>query len=280
MATDQVKTNESSIRQSSLVTEILFYENDLVFSEACSGFLSLLRIARKDGGIISYTKEKGELHISEIPAGVFEDSKLKIFVRENTKDIENLRELKQLAGIGFQRGQVNIQQMIQLVTSDNIVEVEKKLEYFADKADEIAMMNAQNTNEMETQKAIAVKQFEQEFEKFIKEQEFGLKDKELQLKQYEIGLKERDLEMRAQAEMMNAELKLRELDSENAVESAYLQEQGRAARVHEELQALQIKINAMMQSISMEKDLKIAADKKEVDLKKASTKSKEHISDR
>ena len=280
VATDQVKTNESSIQQSSLVTEILFYENDLVFSEACSGFLSLLRIARKDGGIISYTKEKGELHISEIPAGVFEDSKLKIFVRENTKDIENLRELKQLAGIGFQRGQVNIQQMIQLVTSDNIVEVEKKLEYFADKADEIAMMNAQNANEMETQKAIAVKQFEQEFEKFIKEQEFGLKDKELQLKQYEIGLKERDLEMRAQAEMMNAELKLRELDSENAVESAYLQEQGRAARVHEELQALQIKINAMMQSISMEKDLKIAADKKEVDLKKASTKSKEHISDR
>ena len=280
VATDQVKTNESSIRQSSLVTEILFYENDLVFSEACSGFLSLLRIARNNGGIVSYTKEKGELHISEIPAGVFEESKLKIFVRENTKDIENLRELKQLAGIGFQRGQVNIQQMIQLVTSDNIVEVEKKLEYFADKADEIASLNAQNANEMETQKEIAVKQFEQEFEKFIKEQEFALKDKELQLKQYEIGLKERDMEMRAQSEMMNAELKLRELESENAVESAYLQEQGRAARVHEELQAMQIKINAMMQSISMDKDLKIAADKKEVDLKKASTKNKEHISDR
>lgn len=279
VATDQVRTNESSIRQSSLVTEILFYESDLVFAEACTGFLNLLRIAKNDGGIVSYTDGKNNLKIREIPKDVFKDSKLKMYIRENTKDLENLRELKQLAYGAFQRGNVSVPQMVQVVTTENVVELEKKLEYFAEKADEIVAMSEQNAAEAEQQKEMAIKQFEQEFEKYIKEQEFALKDKELGLKQYEISLKEKELEMKAQVEMMNAEIKVQDIQAENMVETAYLKEQHRAARVHEELQAMQLKINSMLQMMSINKDVQMATQKNNTELTKAKSKNKEHIKD-
>lgn len=279
VATDQVKTMESSIRQSSLVTEILYYESDLVFAKACTGFLNMLRIAKNDGGIVSYTDAKGALRIRDIPKDIFKDSKLKIYIRENTKDLEILRELKQLAYAGFQRGNFSVPQMVQVITNENVVELEKKLEYFAEKADEVIAMNAENAANAEQEKALAVKQFEQEFEKYIKEQEFALKDKEMQIKEYEVLLKERELEMRANAEMMNAEIKVGEIQSENAIEAAYLEEQSRAARVHEELQAIQIRINAMMNAMNTSKDLALGEAKNKVELTKAKSKNKEHIKD-
>lgn len=279
VATDQVRTNESSIRQSSLVTEILYYEADLVFAEACTGFLNVLRIAKNDGGLVSYENKDGVLQIREIPKEVFKDSKLKMFIRENTKNLENLRELKQLAYAAFSRGNISVPQMVQVITNENVVELERKLEYFAEKADEILALRSQEASEAEHQKEMMLKQFEQEFEKYIKEQEFELKDKELQIRQFEVGLKERELEMKAGAEMLNAELKIQELDSENAIEAAYLQEQNRAARMHEDLQALQIKINAMLQMMGMDKDIAMSNEKNKVELTKAKSKNKEHIKD-
>lgn len=279
VATDQVKTNESSIRQSSLVTEMLYYESDLIFAEACTGFLNLLRVAKNQGGIVSYTDNESNLKIREIPKDVFKDSKLKMYIRENTKDLENLRELKQLAYGAFQQGRMTVPQMVQVVTNENVVELEKKLEYFAEKADEIAAMSQQNAVDAEQQKEMAVLQFEQEFDKYVKEQEFALKEKELGLKEYEIGLKEKELEMKAGVEMMKGELKVQEMGNEHAVESAYLQEQNRAARVHEDLQAMQIKIDSMLQMMSMNKDVSLANQKNSTELTKAKSKNKEHIKD-
>ena len=112
-----------------------------------------------------------------------------------------------------------------------------------------------------------------------KKEESRLKEIELQLRNADLQLKKVDIEQRNQLQKYTVDkqddTKRLAIGAEREVEATYLQEQNRAAIVQEELQSIQLELDAIQMQVNSHLKQKEIKTKADTEIKKAKVVKRE-----
>ena len=123
VAKDPVHNVMMSQEQSSLITEIQFFDADLVYSRAMSQYLNLvLRYELKNGKVINYLDENQEEILFRMPANTLDKSDFTIHAWNNIQEDHMLDMIRQSA-----MSQVPIDGIAALMRVDSLTEMENRL---------------------------------------------------------------------------------------------------------------------------------------------------------
>lgn len=282
VAKDPVHNVMMSQEQSSLITEIQFYETDMVFGQALSLALNLkLQYELKNGKVVNFFNEDLEEVLYKIPAGVMDKSDYTIRAWNNIQEDHMLDIIRQQAA-----ATVQIDGLVALYRVDSLMEMEKRLTEIIVQQEErksqslIAIDNNKAQKDQETLKLKAeLEQYSLDTKAQIEQSKIEL-DKvrlqfDMQQKQWENEFKERELQSKTDLELLG-------ISSENQVETEYLNETKRSNFVNEALEAHRLKIEALMNVGTMSLNAQQSHEKNKVDIKKAelsATRRKNNVKD-
>jgi hypothetical protein len=271
VATDQVGTTESSINQSMLTTEVLFYEHDETIRRALEEWMNLAKVSLEEGHIMSMESPEMGYDITTIPAGVFKDKRFQLGVETTPSQERDMENIKQISLQAYAKGQLAFDQLIKTYNIDSLKELEKTVITFAEKAAKNAELYENNKIQAEKEAEMDKIKFEKEYDMQIEQQNAQLKEVELQIKKLDLELKQREVALKNQIEQGKLDMKEKEIITEREVEMNYLAEENRASRVDELLRMVELKMEAFFN----EKQLEYGHSEKLLDIqvKKESTKS-------
>lgn len=281
VAKDPVHNVMMSQEQSSLITEIQFYDADLVYAEAVSLYLNLaFKYELKQGKVINHLDEDKQEVLYKIPSGVMDKSDFTIKAWNNIQEDHIMDMLRQQAGSSG----INAAGMAALFRIDSLAEMENRLAQIITEQSEAATQNAMavDNNKAEAdQRTLQLKaeleQYQTQMKAQVEQAKMELEkmklNTEMQYKQWEMGFKERELETKANLSMM-------EIASENEVENAYLKETQRSNMTQELLEQYRMRIESILNAESIKQQGEVK--KEEVKIKKAqidATRRKNNIKD-
>lgn len=236
---DKVGTVEKSIRQSTLATEHIFYDYEHVKLMAVERLVNLCRLAWKNGKVGSYVNpETLERKILNIPPGVLFGADYKMHMRSGGLEMKKLDLIRQAALTDKAQEKISMSQMIDMVSIDSLLAVQKKVQYYEQKAQELNDLNRQADHENNMALEEKRLQVQQELLKTKAELEAQVKQMENRLKEMDISIKDKQVEydnFRKQTEDQLKKYiadkqegtKLAGIESERQTEFAYLDEQKR-----------------------------------------------------
>ena len=266
-------TTESAIQQSQLVTEIIYYQHDLVKRQVLQRLVNLCRIAWKDGKRGQYVIGNMAQEILNIPGNTINSAEYEVFMSDNGKEERLINEFKQVAAGEHAKGSINLGQMVKLFSMDNLSEIERALEQFGTLAEQKASEGFQMQQQAEMQKSEAENQFKSMLEKWksdiagaqleLEKQRFGF---EVQKFESEMGFKEKELSTKSYLDELNTKL-------DNDSEMAYLESENAQAIMEYDAVKEQNRIAAMSTLSENRENSKlqasnIASSKKGGDIKK------------
>lgn len=282
VAKDPVHNVMMSQEQSSLITEIQFFDADLVYSRAMSQYLNLvLRYELKNGKVINYLDENQEEILFRMPANTLDKSDFTIHAWNNIQEDHMLDIIRQSA-----MSQVPIDGIAALMRVDSLAEMENRLAEIVTEQQNRQTQSQMQIDNNKAEQEQRTLQLQAEIEQYAQQMTMQLEqakmelekiklDSELQYKQWEIQFKEKELQAKTDLQLLG-------VASENQVETAYLQETMRSNRVQEELELNRQRIEALMNISSLEVQKDTANKKAQVDIKKAelsATRRKNNIKD-
>jgi len=184
-------TVASSINQSSLITELLFWKHDQVKKRVYSMLLNTAKEVFKNTNKkkLHFLLEDGSrafLDISE--TFLYED--MDIFISDSTKDVQNLETIKALYQPAMQNG-ASLLDIAEIIQLDNMTMIKEKLTEIEDK---------RNQQQQQAQ------QQQQEHEKQLQEMEQQQRSMEIELKQQELELTKYKIDKDAETKIVVAEL--------------------------------------------------------------------------
>jgi hypothetical protein len=276
ISTDQVGSNEQAVQQSSLVTEILHMEHDQLNARALELAVNIqLNYVTKPGEILDIEiPNEGGSRSYQVPEMDAANSQIKIYLENNSRTANIKNKLEQAAMTEYSRAGLPFRSLIDVFNTDSLKQMEKKLAQFSKQAEELAQENAMAQMDREQEIANAAK----EVELFLKQEDTKVSMAELEFNKeklaVESALKEKELDQEAQKDFTK-------IGSERETEAAYLKEQNRASVIDEELEALRIQMDFLVNLKNIEAQ-KEAAKQKAVGTNNTSTKkqTKEKIKDR
>lgn len=266
---DQVGTYQMATEQSALVTEIIYDDFDEVLREALTHYVRILsKYTYKDGGFAHYNHMSEGSKILRIPEKIMKNVDLKVVIANSLKNEHDLRELKQHAFRSHEKGILPFHQLVSIHGIQNVKTLEKRLEYFSQKAEQLAGERAQQNIQAQAQAEKEIEQFKAELEIEINKQKGAVDELRVQVEAARLQL-DKEVESRR---VINEEkkiegdqaLKAMEVQSNNVIEAQYLGEMGRSARVNERLRAIEIQLQAIINSQNIdisEKKLNLDASK-------------------
>jgi len=267
--TDQVKTTQSSIRQTELITELFYYEHDKIEARAITALINIdCKLMLKNGDYRDYIDPEMGQVIFKIPENYMHLADYYTFLEDNIYEDRVKEDLRMWALRQGERGALEFSQVLDLYSNrSSLQELKKKFENYAEKAQEIRSKQA--LDEIEAQKQIEAEKInlkgnidreiasiKADIEKQKNEIDQARLQSDNQFREIDTILKKNEIEI-------DRDLKIMEITSENEIENKYLQEQKR-----------QTDIDAMIASMNMDVQEKL----KKIDIN--NTKQKEHISDR
>jgi hypothetical protein len=273
VSTDQVGTSQIAMQQSSLMTEILYEEHDEIVKQSQEYLVNLaLKYNYKDGYMFEIKNpEDGRRRSVVIPGGKLSKRHFSILVESSAKDERNLEELKQIAAMQFSKAMLPFKQLVGLYAVESVKQLEKKLDYFNDQAQELAAIQQQSGMNAQLEFEQKKKKFEQDHQLVMEQMKLEVDKMKLQLDQAKMqmdnALKTRDLDIKEQQMVTNANLKMMELDLEDKTETAMLIENRDSRVTQNNLDVLNMKINAATE------------DKKIKQAERAKKNSPEHLND-
>lgn len=258
--TDQVGTTEQSIRNSALVTEIIFYDHEQTKRRVMNRLIQLCRKAWKKGKRGSYILGDFAQELFNIPADQLERADYMVFASDSGQEEKSLNDLKSFAFAQHQKGMLTFSNIVKLYSIDSLKELEAKVEQY----EEIAMKRMEANNQAQRDHDVQLKQMDAELKKLLDKQSEDAKmvmaelekaklqwetqkfDKEQSLKLYEINRK--------------AGMEDKKITSEEQVEMSYLEQQRK-----ESFQEFQIaKADLAMKGVEATQDqLQMASSQKE-----------------
>lgn len=258
VGTDQVGTAQMSRDQSSLVTEILYYQSDQIEARAMTRALNLIaKHVWKDETILQYITPDLKTEILKIPRNLINQSDYDIIVLNSTQEENKMQELKQLAMIQHQKGMLPFKDIINIYSQDSVAEFQKNVQRWAEEAERLAQTNFQNQEQAKIEGEKAKIRMEKEFEVMIERDKRQIEKLKTEIDQARLESEVTNNEIKAMLKHkeINAdrEAQLLKITSNRDVEMQYLQEQSRNNQVQEQLrgvqlqlQKLQIEINAVL----------------------------------
>jgi hypothetical protein len=284
VAKDPVHNVMMSQEQSSLITEVLYYESDLVYARAMSLYLNLVfQHELKQDKVINYFDEQLQEILFKIPSSLMEKSDFTIHARNNIQEDHNLDIMRTSA---MNRTDIPLNSLASLWNIDSMKDMEVRLKQIVEEQLEMqtqASMNVDTNRAQQEQRTLQMKAELEQYSANMKGQIEQAKieldkirlDSDLKYKQWEIDFKERELKSKTDISLLG-------VASENEVESAYLSETQRSNRVQEMLEANRQKIEALINIGNMKLSKDQGEKKNEVEIKKAelaATRRKNNIKD-
>lgn len=227
--TDQVGTTQASIQNSSLVTEIIYYDHEQVKRRVLNRIINLCRRAWKKGRRGSYVLGDFAQELLDIPQDTLERADYMIFASDSGKEERALQDLKTLAFQEQSKGVLTFANLVKLYNVDNLRELEAKVEQY----EEIAMQRMQANEQQKQQHDIQLKQMDVELKKMLDKQS---EDSKMMMAQLEEAKFKWDMQkFSMEQELKNKDIELnntisnKKIDTERDVELSYLAEQKRQA---------------------------------------------------
>jgi hypothetical protein len=267
-----------AIQQNSLITEVIYAEHDEIERKALEALINLgIKYAYKDGGDFDYETDNLGMESFRIPPQAFDDLDIQINIANNTLDEQKVKELKQFAIKEYDKGILPFKDFLGLYDADTLSSMRKKFEIYTSEAFEVAQANAENAANIEIQKEKQLMDAQAGIDSQLKQMDSQLKQMEMNLKS-EMDKMKNTISMekiRADVDMNkeNNQIKMMEIENENIMEQAYLNEQTRSNTVDQRLRAIELKMQAIL------KNSEISVKDKQGGSQKG-TKAPEHISDR
>ena len=280
---DPVANVKLSNEQSSLISEILYYENDAVFNKALELYTNLkIRFVWNKGRVLNHINEDLEETIINIPSGMLDGADYRFYTTNNIKEDTMLEDLRQGAFQAWSRSELPFSSIISIFKVEDLKELENTLIHVTKEAEEIRQMNAssleeskeqakQKTNQLKAELDSQLLQMSLEVENARNEIEKAKIEFDTQKFAWESQFKEKELQLKTNLETMR-------ISSENNIESSYLEEEGRANRTNEMLKQFELKINAILQEMSIRSGESQSIRKASVDIDK-NMRNKNNIKD-
>lgn len=169
-----VNNVEKSISQSSLITEDMYRVHNDVKRRVYAALIECAKYSLRNGGSkkLSYITDELSSVIFDITDD-FPDAEYGLFVSDSSKDNDIANMLKQFAHAGLQNDKLEFSQVVDIMTTDSISSMKRKLEDFEEQK------RTQEQQNLQAQQEQFMAQLQQQSE---------LQNRELELKQYEIDL--------------------------------------------------------------------------------------------
>jgi hypothetical protein len=273
-------TMEMAREQSELITSALMADHDEVVRESLD---MLVNIACKYSftreTLLNIIDEDMGVELVRIQNGILNNADYKFIMMDTDKEETNLKEIKQMAFKQADRGFLQFDKMLDIYNIESVKELTKKLQYYTEMAREMQ----QNGAAMSEQKALEFEKakisFAKEYDMQAKAEDMKIKQADLMLRQAELEFKKIDMQQRNEFNQMKLQTddatKRMAIGAEREVEATYLQEQNRAATVQEQLQAIQLELDAVQTTLNTSLKNKEIGSKHDIEIKKAEVKKKE-----
>lgn len=281
VATDQVGTAQMSKDQSSLVTEILYYDADQIEARAMRRALNLMvKHIWKDETLIQYVTPDLRTEIFRIPKNLLNKSDYDVVVLNSTQEEQNMQEIKQLAMMQHQKGMLPFKNIVEIYSQESVVEFQKNVKRWAEEAEKLAQMNFQNQEQAKAQAEQAKIRMEQEFEAMIEKDKRQMEALKIEIDKAKLEMERGNNEIVAMLKdkeiTANQQTELLKITSNRDVEMQYLTEQSRNNQVQEQLKAVQLQL----QQLQIEINAILGQGKNQVDSKKIDATTKDRDKNR
>jgi len=227
--TDQVGSNEQSVAQSALVTEIIFYEHEEIKRRVLERSINLCRKAWKKGKHGSYILGDLSQELLDVPTKTLERADYKVFSTDSGKEERALNDLKMLAAQEHQKGLLTFANLVKLYNTDSLKELEGSIE----KYEEIAMQRMQSQNQQKHAEAKELKDLDNQVKIMLDKQAdeakmfmAQLEGAKLEFEKQKFGMEEQRLAMKDQGDLM---VDKQVADQDFEMETAYLDQQKKEA---------------------------------------------------
>lgn len=249
---EHAKTFQLSQEQTSLITEIIFAENDEILRQAVEALLNLtLKYCWKEGIMLELHDKAEGLEFVNIPPNLFAETDLAVHLEHSLKDEADLAQLKTAIITRVMNNLEPFTHLLQAYRAENLLELENKLEQYHAELEEI-MKERATEQTAQNEKLIRI---QSELEQQIKAQE-------LQIKAYNVKLKEADmllhheinrlgLEHKMRKDEMREKMKLIQLTDRKETEMAVLDEQKRSNMVTEQLKSLELQMKSVLEQLKI-----------------------------
>lgn len=247
---DQVGTAQMSRDQSSLITEILYYDSDQVEAMALRRAINLLaKFKWHEETLLQFTNPDLSTEVIKIPGNLLNKSDYDIYVLNNTTEEQKMEELKMLARDQNAKGMLPFKNIVELYNKESVVELQKAVHRWADEAHRLQQMAMQNESQA-NQEAIRMKaEMDAQLKTMVHRDTMELEKVRLQLDQARMELEKVDNQtnqlLKEKEINTNKEVELLKILSNRDVEMNYLSEQSRNNQVQEQLNLLQISLQEL-----------------------------------
>jgi len=286
---DQVGTFELSQQSALLITEVLFHRHDLIMLKALTMLVNIL--TKYDNQNEDYIEDEEDGSIDIIPANFFTGRDFDLKSENNSKEENDLTQLKQLALSYAAKGQYKFGEMIRLYKIDNLNEFQREIDKLDKQTEELrAQIEQQQQGQAEELRQKAI-ELENQYKMAMEKEKNRLKELELQIKSQEakdkLALDREKINRESQQKNVENQLKGIELANEQAMETAVLEENKSARTMDQKINLMEIQLNAIanklnisLQKNKQDQDFAIGVKKTQVEETKARKMTKEHVSDK
>lgn len=223
--TELVGNTEQSIRNSALVTEILFYDHEQTKRRVINRLINLCRKAWKKGKKGSYILGDFAQELFNIPENTLDRADYMVFASDSGAEERSLNDLKQFAFAQHQKGMLTFGNIVKLYNVDNLRELEAKVEQY----EELAMQRAEASQEAQRQHDIQLKQMDQELKQMLDKQSEDAKMVMAELEKAKFQWEMQKFGMDQQLKKYEIDTKsgvdVKGIETEENVEMAYLDQQ-------------------------------------------------------
>jgi hypothetical protein len=248
-----------------LISELIFYEHDLIIEEAIEHYVNLAKHPWKKGKIGTYLARDNSFNIINIQTGISDELFFNAKIANRSIDVTMIEDLRNAAQIAYSRGEMSFEDLVKTYNTQSISQLEEMLK---DYTTTLRSMEAEQQMSVEQMKA----KLKQDEIRLSKEYDMAIKQMGMEIEAQKLNIEKVSLELeknRILAENKLADKKIesdqrikeQEIQTERDVESAYLQEQKRASMVDERLRSIELRLNALAQNAE------IVLSKKSIDVK-------------
>ena len=232
---------ERSTIQSSHITEYWFAEHEATQIRALEALLETAKYAwrSRENIKVQYVLDEGSTTIFEIEGQQFNEADYDVSITTGSMN-DNLRDsLKQLAHAGMQNGMINFSQLLDIMTTNSVSAIKRKIEKSEEDTKAQAAEQQQQEQQMAQQQLQQQAQMEQEkakavVEKQIRELEDNQKDRDNAILLKQLDLQSKEYNTNTQENMEELKLMAKKLNDEQAIKTGTLAETVRSNKAKEE----------------------------------------------
>lgn len=225
VSTDQVGTTKQSIAQSSLITEIIFYDHEKTKRRVLNRAINLCKNAWKEGKQGAFIYGQFEQELLNIPKDTMNRADYLVFTSDSGKEQKALDEIKGMAFQKHAEGAITFSGLVKLYNTDNLRDLEAKIQQY----EEIAIKRAEASEARKHEYDKELKQMDNDLKMMLDKQSEDVKMMQAQLDQAKFKFDQQAFNMEQQLEKYKIDRQYgsadHKTDTEATVEREYLNQQ-------------------------------------------------------